>query len=53
MDPEGIKAIGAYLTFYAGLIGIAFAWEVVRTVLFGIVLLYVLKKHREWKGWKR
>ncbi len=46
MDPEGIKAVGAYLTFYAGVIGVAFAWEVIRISMFGVMLLIVLRKRK-------
>ena len=44
MDPDGIKIVGTYLTFYAGVIGLAFAWEVIRALIYGVVLLVVLRK---------
>lgn len=47
MDPEGIKIVGAYLTYYAGIFVAAFAWEIVRTVLLGVMLLIVLRKVRK------
>jgi hypothetical protein len=46
MDPDGIKAVGAYLTFYAGVIGVALAWEVIRVALFGVMLMIVLRRRK-------
>lgn len=48
MDPEGIKVVGELMVYFAGIFATALAWEVIRTVLFGIMLLYVLKKRKEW-----
>ncbi len=48
MDPEGIKVIGSLIIYFGGIFAGALAWEILRTVLFGIMLLFVLKKRKEY-----
>lgn len=44
MDPQGVQTIGAYLTFWAGLIGLAMLYDVLKISFMGLVFYVVAKR---------